>query len=508
MSIAARLALLWLAAASTMLAFGGLEFHLQRESARSGMEAEFAMRVAAQQRAVLEEIDRRLASLARRLGPFGTMACRGDLALDVPPPSPPIVVVLVGRDAVAQCLAQHLSGMAAAIPQLSVAVTRQGQDGWAGPFGERDQGPAVMTAVHPVRGSDGIAMSAVVAVALPLVAFTELPLAPGWSLTWLDADGRTVHAIAADDATEDAIPPGAVPVSVAADLAVVAAYRAPPTPLMPWTVLVAAGALACLAGGAVLFVGAARRWIVAPLRRLEHGMLGGIGQPAAIGGLPPELRRLGAAIAARDEAWGEALAQRSLMLDAGNHRVVSTLQMIVSLLRLQADLIEDGTAEGSARVLRDAEQRVATVAAVHSSLRGMHNEAPADLQELLWSICDRLVAAYGLAGSVTVRVVVEPVPIATDEAIAVALLVTEWTTEALRTAEDAQATGTIAVMLEMREGSRELAHVTDLPVAPAHAEAGLGAAIVEGLVRQLRGRATRFDGTLHGVRVVFPLRLT
>lgn len=505
MSIAARLALLWLAAASTMLALGGLVLHLQRQSARTGTEAAFAMRVAAQQRAMLEDIDRRLVSFARRLEPAGTMTCRGDLAPEV---LAPVMVLLVGRDAVADCLTRHLSGMAAAIPHLSAALMQARQGGWAGPFGDREHGPAVMTAVHPVRGSDGIAMSAAVAVALPLAAVADLPLAPGWSLAWVDAAGRTVHAIAADDATPDATSPGAVPVSVAADLAVVAAYRASPTPLLPSAILAAVGALACLAGGAALIAGASRRWVVAPLRRLEHAMLGGIGRPALIGGLPPELRRLSAAIGARDEAWGEALAQRSLMLDAGNHRVVSTLQMIVSLLRLQADLIEDGTAAASARVLRDAEQRVATVAAVHSSLRGMHNEAPSDLQELLWSICDRLVAAYGLAGSVTVRVVVEPVPIATDEAIAVALLVTEWSTEALRTAEDAQATGTIAVMLEMTDGSRELAHVTDLPVAPANEETGLGAAIVEGLVRQLRGRATRFEGTLHGVRVVFPLRAT
>ena len=108
------------------------------------------------------------------------------------------------------------------------------------------------------------------------------------------------------------------------------------------------------------------------------------------------------------------------------------------------------------------------------------------------------------AGQVTVQVAARPVPIATDEAIAVALLVTEWTTQTLHAAAQAQASGTILVALDMVEQTRELAHLTDLPAAQG--EPGLGDAIIEGLVGQLGGRSSVVRGAMRGVRVSFPLR--
>jgi two-component sensor histidine kinase len=180
----------------------------------------------------------------------------------------------------------------------------------------------------------------------------------------------------------------------------------------------------------------------------------------------------------------DALEHQKVLVNEISHRVKNSLQLVASMFTLQAAATEDETL---AQGLRDAIGRVTAVARIHERLYRSANIGSVDLTAYLAEICQDLAA-------LTPRCEVQfdtagPIPMTTDRAVRVALLVTELVTNAARHAYAEGSGGVIVVKLVRTENSGTVTlSVRDagagLPATFEVQGKGLGMKIIKALVEQ------------------------
>jgi len=189
----------------------------------------------------------------------------------------------------------------------------------------------------------------------------------------------------------------------------------------------------------------------------------------------------------------DLLNQKEVLLQEMQHRVANSLQIIASILMLKARAV---TSDEIRFHLKDAHQRVISVAEVQSHL---HASGGVDLIEVgpyLTKLCASLAASMiGDSQPIVLEVVADHGAIGSDKAVSIGLIVTELLINAVKYAfpvfrHDARVTVTFA-----SDGQAWTLTVCDNGVGKAAEPApdrngGLGTVIVDALVKQLDGHMT------------------
>ena len=201
-----------------------------------------------------------------------------------------------------------------------------------------------------------------------------------------------------------------------------------------------------------------------------------------------------------EEALRLSLQEKEVLLRELHHRVKNNLQIVASLLHMQAGLTEVPAAKA---LFRESENRVHSMAAVHESLYRTPDFTRVNLAAYLRRVVAAVASSYG-RGDVQCSVVGgddESMPM--GAAMPCGLIVNELVSNALKHAFPARS-GVVAVTLS-RVGSMLLVVIEDngrgLPEAVGlGSSSGLGLQLVENLVRQLKGKCrfvrgigTRFE---------------
>jgi two-component sensor histidine kinase len=198
--------------------------------------------------------------------------------------------------------------------------------------------------------------------------------------------------------------------------------------------------------------------------------------------------------------------QQAVLLREMNHRVANSLQLIVSLLELQARKQPDAQLRA---VLRQAADRVEAVALVHRRLYTGSDVAFVDMAGYLAGLVEELARATH-AGDHHQRVEVSAVPVRleTDRAVSLGLVVNELVTNALKYAYPLDAPGAVRVILDYDpQGALRLAVEDDGAGYQPDAEArgsGLGSVIVTAMARAAGADVSR-DEAYKGTRWVATL---
>jgi PAS domain S-box-containing protein len=207
-----------------------------------------------------------------------------------------------------------------------------------------------------------------------------------------------------------------------------------------------------------------------------------------------------------------ALKEKMVLLREIHHRVKNNLQVISSLLNLQA---RHFTGQGSPslcavqRALVDCQGRVRTIALVHEKLYQAADLSQVDFGSYLRALVDMFRSTAGSPTGVRVACDIEDLRLAVDQAIPCGLLVHELVTNALKHAFPPGRRGAVHVELR-REPPRSLRLVVrdDGVGLPASLDLerppSLGLELVTTLARQLRAelRVERTHGTVF--RLSFP----
>lgn len=208
--------------------------------------------------------------------------------------------------------------------------------------------------------------------------------------------------------------------------------------------------------------------------------------------------------AARDRF--EALAaERALMLREMNHRVGNSLQIIVSMLHVQAGAARNPDVQ---EALQAAGRRVAAVAQVHRRLYTSEQIATVALDQYLTALVDDLqISARDGEDGIRLSVDAAPLAIDPDRAVAIGVIVTELVINASKYAYPGGG-GPVRIFLQPVAGTVELCVEDDGVGLPEKADpnaTGLGNRIVRAMAAKLGatlGFVQKSPGTR--VRLSFP----
>jgi two-component sensor histidine kinase len=192
------------------------------------------------------------------------------------------------------------------------------------------------------------------------------------------------------------------------------------------------------------------------------------------------------------------LRQKELLIKEVNHRVKNSLQIVSSILDLQAPVVA-GT--DAAAAMRDAAAQVLAIAAVHERLYTGDDPTVVRLDTFLSDLCQDIGRAYGCADGIETDVERTEVP--TDMAIPVALIVNELVTNVVKHV------GPPCRLTLRWKGSDTLQlAISDKGGGPIQQQSrpGLGTELVQGLSKEIGARVeTRQDSSGYTTELLIPL---
>lgn len=187
------------------------------------------------------------------------------------------------------------------------------------------------------------------------------------------------------------------------------------------------------------------------------------------------------------------LREKEVLVREIHHRVKNNLQIISSLLNLQASCVKD---EAALEILRESQNRVRAMAIVHEQLHKAHNYSRIEFPEYVASLAANLFRSYGVdAKAVTLKLDVEPVALTIDTAISCGLIIHELVSNCLKHAFPEGRKGRIHIRLREEAGGFRLT-VRDNGVgfrepAGAGRRRSLGLQLVNILAEQIDGMVRR-----------------
>jgi PAS domain S-box-containing protein len=202
----------------------------------------------------------------------------------------------------------------------------------------------------------------------------------------------------------------------------------------------------------------------------------------------------------------DSLREKEAMLKEIHHRVKNNLQVISSLLALQANYIDDASVGG---MLRDSQNRIRSMALIHERLYQSPDLASIDFGRYIKDLVAQLFRAYGLqSGTVTPEIQTDQVYLAVAVAIPCSLIVNELVSNALKHAFPGGRPGTVRVLLHAIDNKLKLVVADDGVGLPAGFDiAGsqsLGLQLVVTLAEQLEGTLVHRSGPGTEFEIVFP----
>ncbi|HET6452702.1 MAG TPA: histidine kinase dimerization/phosphoacceptor domain -containing protein [Spirochaetia bacterium] len=208
-----------------------------------------------------------------------------------------------------------------------------------------------------------------------------------------------------------------------------------------------------------------------------------------------------------DQRVAEEARRKEILLKEIHHRVKNNLQVISSLLALQAG----ATSERHTRdLLNESRNRVHSMALIHEKLYQSVDERGISFAAYVKDLAAHLRHSYaGNSDAVKMAIDVEDITLDMDSLVPCGLIINELLSNALKYAFPDGRTGTITVHMRRRPEKSFVLTVTDDGVGlPSGVELGtartLGLRIVESLVAQLRGTLTTGRGPGASFTIEFP----
>ena len=200
-----------------------------------------------------------------------------------------------------------------------------------------------------------------------------------------------------------------------------------PVAMMLWTLL-----LAGIAGH--FMVARSLRSLSRTARALRRGDYKA--RPRLRGG-PQELRQLADTLTAlarrveeHEQSLSRSLEQKEAMLKEIHHRIKNNLQVVTSLMSLQAGRLRDPVAMAA---LADLQRRVRSLSLLHRHLYEGDDLRYLDFGQFVAELTQMVKESCGpRAENIAIEVDIPPIPLDPDRAVPVALLITEALSNALR----------------------------------------------------------------------------
>jgi PAS domain S-box-containing protein len=208
-----------------------------------------------------------------------------------------------------------------------------------------------------------------------------------------------------------------------------------------------------------------------------------------------------------EEELRASLEEKESLLKEVHHRVKNNLQIISSLLKLQARKVQSPEVHG---FLRDTQNRIRSMALLHETLYRSGNLARVELLQYAKNVCTHVASSYASGGG-KIRLLhkIADLTLDLDRAIPAGLIISELVSNAFKHAYPSGSTGEILVELQSTAEHQLVLRVSDDGIGlsvgadPQNAQS-LGLLLVRSLTRQLDGRMSVSSGQGTVFEIVFP----
>ena len=209
-----------------------------------------------------------------------------------------------------------------------------------------------------------------------------------------------------------------------------------------------------------------------------------------------------------EEQIQASLRQKELLLREIHHRIKNNLQVVSSLLMLQADTTADPHTH---KVLQDSQERVAAIALVHEALYRSADLERIDLSEYVQDLLEQIFYSYqGSERGILLQLELEPVWLNLETVLPCALILNELLVNALKHGFPDQRSGQISVSLNCYEQMITLSVADDgiglPPDLDCRQSSSLGLQLVHDLTEQLDGSLTIASAQSHPQGTCFTIR--
>jgi PAS domain S-box-containing protein len=207
-----------------------------------------------------------------------------------------------------------------------------------------------------------------------------------------------------------------------------------------------------------------------------------------------------------EKALEASLREKEALLQEVHHRVKNNLQVISSLLNLQADYVNDPQA---LQAFQDSQNRIRSMALIHERLYQSRNLAQIDFAEYIRSLSASLFRSYGVEErGIVLDIQASEVLLKIDAAVPCGLILNELISNALNHAFPQERKGRVCVDLRAQQGQVVLTVADDGVGLPPEVDVfnpdSLGLQLVNALVDQVDGTLALERGNGTTFRLTFP----
>lgn len=233
--------------------------------------------------------------------------------------------------------------------------------------------------------------------------------------------------------------------------------------------------------------------------------------PVELRALALTFKRATRTLTRREAQLKLARQRQELAMQEIHHRVKNNLQIVASLLNLQASRIRLPEARAEFQSARD---RVRALATVHRHLYAHGELHTINMRTFLLELCGQLFQAMGetVNGRLMLDIAAPELEMSSDQAVPLSLIVTEAVTNAIKYAYPAGRRGTISVSLRTVDDGIELEIRDDgigMPAGRAETASGtrdgIGIQLINGFARQLGAKLAVEQG--QGTRYLVQMKL-
>jgi PAS domain S-box-containing protein len=201
-----------------------------------------------------------------------------------------------------------------------------------------------------------------------------------------------------------------------------------------------------------------------------------------------------------EEQLKTSLQEKEVLLKEIHHRVKNNLQVVHSLLNLQAGSIGDPHLR---RVLRESQNRIKSMVLIHEELYRSDNVAGIHARNYVRNLIAHIFRSYGAhAKHITSKITIGDVTMSVDTAVPCGLILTELVSNAMKHAFPSGRGGEVCIDLHEEDGGKFVLVVRDNGVGIPHDlnvqnPSSLGLQLVNTLTHQLEGHIDlqRTEGT-------------
>ena len=188
----------------------------------------------------------------------------------------------------------------------------------------------------------------------------------------------------------------------------------------------------------------------------------------------------------------QIINEKELLIREVHHRVKNNMQVITSLISLQASRQTD---EEVKSILNECQNRVRTMALVHEKLYSSNNYASINFGSYINTLVPLLMNSYRISKDlVTVKITAEDIQLDINTAIPLAQLVNEILSNVFKHAFPSDRTGSVEVALTRNTAlGINILNINDTGIGlrgdvSFPAGGNLGFQLIQALIRQIRGR--------------------